>query len=171
MMQPCDPSWTDEAGGPVDIGRDLFPDDVISRLLRRLVRFGGPLDPHEHGGMQASISEVAALRELSTVSMLTQQELGELLGLEKSTVSRLVSGMEGRGWLIRERDPHNRRFTRLRLTADGRTIAARIGRQLTDRHHALFSALTAAERQAVVVGFTALARALDQLHNDASTPR
>jgi DNA-binding MarR family transcriptional regulator len=143
-------------------GHGWFPDDVLSRLLRRLVRFGSLLEPHDHGGIQASMSEVLALGEIAAAVTLSQQQLADLLALEKSTVSRLVTGMEQRGWLIREREPANRRFTRLRLTSDGEDAAARIAQDLRDRHRTLFSGLTPLEREALTVGLSALARSLEQ---------
>ena len=43
----------------------LFPEDVISTMLRRLVRAGGLLEPHDHPGAHASLSEILAMRELA----------------------------------------------------------------------------------------------------------
>ena len=65
-----------------------FPDDELRRALQRLVRLGGLLEPHQHAGLKLSLSEVMALGELGDVESMSQQELGQLLGLEKSTVSR-----------------------------------------------------------------------------------
>lgn len=143
-------------------GRGPFPDDVLGRLLRRVVRCGGFLQPQSHDGVLASVSETMALGEMAAAGTLSQRELGDLLALEKSTVSRLVVGMEQRGWLTRERDPANRRYSRLQLTDEGRTAAARIGQELHARHRALLSAMTSAEHEALVVGLTALARVLER---------
>jgi DNA-binding MarR family transcriptional regulator len=140
---------------------------VLRRVLRRLFRFGSLLEPHDHGGVQVSMSEVMALGELSDAEGMSQQSLGELLGLEKSTVSRLVSGLEERGWLSRERDPANRRFVRLGLTDEGRRVAERIGQDLTADHRLLLAELTDDEQQALMVGLTALARALERHRHHA----
>ncbi len=152
--------------------RSLFPDDVLSRLLRRLVRSGGLLEPHTHAGVAASLSEVLALGELADAPGMTQAELGELLALEKSTVSRLVVGMERRGWVSRERDEANRRFVRLHLTADGQAVARRIGEHFHSRHAQMIEALTPEELTALGVGLTALARVIGvgaPAHDDVMT--
>jgi DNA-binding MarR family transcriptional regulator len=141
-----------------------FPEDVISSLLQRLVRSAGLLGPHDHAGVHASLSEVLALRELSAASGLTQADLGEALTLEKSTVSRLVAGLERRGWVARERDPANRRYLRLALTAAGSHAAALMGAHLQKRHQALLSELTADELTALSVGLNGLARAIMKQH-------
>ena len=46
----------------------------------------------------------------------TQGELGERLCLEKSSVSRLLDGLERRGWIVRTRDPKDSRQKRVTPT-------------------------------------------------------
>jgi DNA-binding MarR family transcriptional regulator len=138
-----------------------FPDDELRRSIQRLVRLGGLLEPHQHAGPKMSLSEVMALGELADVEGMSQQELGRLLGLEKSTVSRLAAGLERRGWITRERTPSNRRFSQLRLTAEGRALAEQLGGELRARHEQLLGALTPAERAALAVGLAGLARAVE----------
>jgi DNA-binding MarR family transcriptional regulator len=146
------------AGGP-------FPDDHLRRLLQQLAQAGGLLEVHDHGGVRVSVSEVFALGELSDAGTLSQRDLADRLGLEKSTVSRLAAGMERRGWLARERDQANRRLYRLRLTPEGRTAATRVGQDLHARHAALFAELTPAERAGLALGLAGLIRAFhDHLH-------
>src|SRR5918998_3416667 len=121
-----------------------FPDDDLRRALQRLVRLGSLLEPHSrnHAGLQMSLSEMMALGELADVESMSQQELGRLLGLEKSTVSRLVAGLQHRGWVGRQRDPSNRRFSPLQLTSAGRDVANRLGQDLRAHHEQLLGALT-----------------------------
>jgi len=138
-----------------------FPDDELRRALQRLVRLGGLLEPHQHAGLKLSFSEVMALGELGDVESMSQQELGQLLGLEKSTVSRLAAGLERREWVTRERTPSNRRFYQLRLTETGLAVAEQLGSELRARHEQLLDALTPAERDALVVGLAGLVRALE----------
>jgi DNA-binding MarR family transcriptional regulator len=138
-----------------------FPDDELRRAMRRLVRLGALLEPHQLAGVKVSLSETMALGELSEVEALSQHELGRLLGLEKSTVSRLAAALERRGWIAREREPANRRVYRLQLTDDGRAVADRLGAHLHDHHEQLLGALTRAEREALSVGLSGVARVLE----------
>jgi DNA-binding MarR family transcriptional regulator len=144
-----------------------FPDDVISTVLRRLVRSGGLLESHAHAGVHASLSEVLALRELIEEPGMAQNELAERLGLEKSTVSRLVAGMQQRGLVSRDRDPENRRYLRLTLTAAGDKTARRVAAHFHEHHRVVFGALTPSELNALTVGLTALARVIEQVHRPA----
>jgi DNA-binding MarR family transcriptional regulator len=147
-----------------------FPDDDLRRALRRLVRLGNLLEPHQHAGLHVSLSEMMALGELADVESMSQQDLGQLLGLEKSTVSRLAVGLQRRGWVRRERDTSNRRFYRLQLTPDGRTVADRIGHDLRAHHERLLGALTPDERDALTIGLAAVARALASNLQRPGTP-
>lgn len=140
-------------------------DDELRRLLRRLVRISGLLEPHDHDGVRASASEVFALGELAETGPLSQQQLGDRLGLEKSTVSRLAAGLERRGWLERVRDPDDRRFYRLRLTADGTEAAHRIAGFLARRHGDLLSGLTGPERDGLLLGLDGLVRVSERHHH------
>jgi DNA-binding MarR family transcriptional regulator len=137
----------------------------LRRLLQHLARAVGLLEPnpapHEHGGVHASMSEVFALGELSEVGALSQQDLAWRLGLEKSTVSRLAAGMEARGWLSRVREPANRSYYQLRLTAEGQDVACRVAQDLSDHHAHLLDLLTPQERQALTTGLTGLIRAME----------
>jgi DNA-binding MarR family transcriptional regulator len=149
---------------PEGLDRAAFPEDDLRRLLQQLVRTGGLLEPahnpHDHDGLRVSPSEIFALGELLEAGALSQQELGTRLGLEKSTVSRLAAGLEQRGWLIREREPEDRRLFRLSLTGEGRSAARRVGNHLRSRHAQLLNELTPAEREGLTLGLTGLVRAL-----------
>ena len=142
-------------------GAAAFPDDWLRRLLRGLVRAGGLLESHDHSGLRLSLSEIFALAELADAGTLSQQELADRLGLEKSTVSRLAASLEHREWLSRERDPANRRFYCLSLTARGRDVATRVGGHFRSYHAALFEALTPAEQAGLKLGLAGLIRVLD----------
>ena len=83
---------------------------------------------------------------------MSQHELARLLGLEKSTVSRLVAGLVDRGWVSRERNPDNRRLYRLQLTHDGQAAARQIGKELRAQHTQLLNGLTPAERHGLRSG-------------------
>lgn len=138
-----------------------LPDDDLSALLRRLARLAAAMERHEQGGIGASASELFAMDELSG-SPLTQSELADRLGLEKSTVSRLVSGLEAKGWVTRNRHLHNRRFSQVTLSAPGHLAAERAADNLQKRHAELFAALSDDELSALSVGVAALTRILGE---------
>ena len=107
-----------------------------------------------------SASEARALLELLGARGIAQGELAALLGLEKSTVSRLAAGLERKGWVRRGRDADNQRLMRLYLTADGRAVAARLWRAWQSRQARILAALSAEERAGLAAGLRGLVRGL-----------
>jgi DNA-binding MarR family transcriptional regulator len=112
------------------------------------------------GVPQLSGSEARALIELVKARGIAQGELASLLGLEKSTVSRLAAGLERKGWIRRGRDEGNQRYVRLYLTAEGGAVAARLWNAWQSRQARVLAALTAEEREGLSAGLRGLVRGL-----------
>jgi DNA-binding MarR family transcriptional regulator len=154
------------------------PDDAeLERLLRQLLlavipAVGGPATRNGTAGKgaarngaasaaaQLSGSEARALIELLAARGIAQGELAGLLGLEKSTVSRLAAGLERKGWIRRGRDEGNQRYVRLHLTAEGGVVATRVWNAWRSRQVRILAALSAEERAGLAAGLRGLVRAL-----------
>lgn len=95
--------------------------------IQELIRQFGLLD-HEHTpcGRPMPTSQAHAVQVLGLLGTATQRELAARLNLDESTVSRLVEQLVQRGWVDRAVDEHNRRRSRLTLTAEGRVVLADI---------------------------------------------
>lgn len=111
-------------------------------------------------GQAVSASEARALIELVAARGIAQGELGGLLGLEKSTVSRLAAGLERKGWIRRGRDEDNQRYVRLYLTQEGGVIAARLWQAWQSRQARILGALSPEERAGLSAGLRGLVRGL-----------
>ncbi len=136
-------------------------------LLLELVRSIGTLHLVDGGPAgQVSLSEVFALHELDSGEGLAQQELAARLRLDKSTVSRLVAGLEARGLLVRQRDRDNRRIVRLTITPAGHALHRDLAQAMHARQQSVLAAMTASERAALGTGLIGLLRALHQPSGD-----
>ena len=122
----------------------------------------GPATKHtaEAAFPAVSASEARALIELLAARGIAQGQLAALLGLEKSTVSRLAAGLERKGWLRRGRDEENQRFMRLYLTPEGRVIAAQVWQAWQSRQARILAGLSAEERVGLAAGLRGLVRGL-----------
>jgi DNA-binding MarR family transcriptional regulator len=109
---------------------------------------------------QLSGSEARALIELVTARGIAQGELAGLLGLEKSTVSRLAAGLERKGWIRRGRDEGNQRYVRLYLTAEGGVVATRVWDAWHSRQARILAGLSPEERVGLAAGLRGLVRGL-----------
>jgi DNA-binding MarR family transcriptional regulator len=107
-----------------------------------------------------SPSEARALIELVSARGIAQGELATLLGLDKSTVSRLAAGLERKGWIRRGRDEGNQRYVRLYLTPQGGEMAARVWQAWQSRQARMLAALSADERAGLSAGLGGLVRVL-----------
>jgi DNA-binding MarR family transcriptional regulator len=145
-------------------------DAELGRLLVQLLRVVTPAvsdDAEASTGAEASTlqpsvsaSEGRALVELLAAHGIAQGELARLLGLEKSTVSRLAGGLEQKGWIRRGRDEGNQRYVRLYLTPAGSAIAVRLLQAWQSRQARIIASLTDAERAGLAIGLGGLLRGL-----------
>ena len=120
----------------------------------------GAAGPAEPPTPVLSTSEARALIELVAARGIAQGQLGTLLGLEKSTVSRLAAGLERKGWIKRGRDQANQRYIRLYLTPEGSRVAAQVWQAWQSRQARILGALTPAERAGLAAGLRGLIRGL-----------
>ena len=112
------------------------------------------------GAPAVSASEARALTELLAAHGIAQGQLAALLGLEKSTVSRLAAGLESKGWIRRGRDEQNHRYVRLYLTPQGRAVADRLWQAWQSRQERILAGLTTEERAGLALGLRGVLRGL-----------
>jgi DNA-binding MarR family transcriptional regulator len=146
----------DPAQPPVDVADGQTVPDVADRTGLP----PGQPTPAPAPMPAVSTSEARALIELIAARGIAQGELAALLGLDKSTVSRLAAGLERKGWLRRGRDAANQRYVRLYLTAEGSAVAARVWQAWQSRQARIIAALSADERAGLSAGLGGLVRGL-----------
>jgi DNA-binding MarR family transcriptional regulator len=124
--------------------------DLQEHIIALVRAFGLHRPDHTPCGKPVAPAEAHALIELNQARPLSQNDLAARLRLEKSTVSRLVGQLEGRGWVERSRSLVDGRVAQVRLTEAGRTAAA----ELAEARRAKFARVLAAipeERRASVL--------------------
>ena len=140
--------------------------DLMHQLddgLRQLVRFRSVLESAGlPEGIDASASESVTLRYLQS-SPVSQAQLGDYLGLEKSTVSRLVEALVAKGWVSKSPAPGNGRLRIVELTITGRIAAQQIEQAMLLSHRRMLDQLTPDEKAALAIAVPALVRALAEL--------
>jgi DNA-binding MarR family transcriptional regulator len=107
-------------------------------------------------GTPVPTSEAHAVGELDRDGPLTQTTLAERLRLEKSTVSRLVAQLTGRGWVRRAEREGDGRLVWLELTPDGRRAAGELAVARAARFADLLRNIPAERRPAVIAALTTL---------------
>lgn len=115
-------------------------------------------------GKPVPVSEAHALLELASRDGMTAQEVAARLQLSKSTVSRLVSRLEHRGWVERARTDRDARVRLLRLTPAGRTAHEQLSVARTALYSRLLAALPDVNRGAVLDSLKLLVQAARDQH-------
>ncbi|MGF7235686.1 MAG: MarR family winged helix-turn-helix transcriptional regulator [Frankia sp.] len=123
----------------------------LSFLIQRILSATGT----EHDLSIIQIRLLGILRDRQ-VGML---ELGSHLGLDKSSMTGLVSRAEKRGLVQRSPSPHDGRAVLVCLTPLGRQLTERCGPEIGRRIAGLTERLTATQRTQLTQLATALVRA------------
>lgn len=133
--------------------------DALMRFVRN---FGLHQPDRTPCGQPLPVSEAHAIAEIAREGRLRQVELRHRLRLEKSTVSRLVTNLVGRGWVYRRVADDDGRGVVLELTEAGAVAAARQADARHDRLAALLARIPDDQRAAVVRALHTLAEAADE---------
>ena len=134
--------------------------DLQERMISLIRAFGLHKPDQTPCGQPVSVAEAHALMELSRAETLVQKELASRLRLEKSTVSRLVGMLEGRGWVERSRSQRDGRAVELRLSGAGRRTAEGIAEARRAKFARVLKAIPQAERESVLESMRILEEAM-----------
>jgi DNA-binding MarR family transcriptional regulator len=123
----------------------------LSRLGRERARAAGELTPQQ----------AEAMHLISERGVISTSALAFLLGIDPSTASRNLGGLERSGLVVRRRGTDDGRQTDVRLTPRGKRIADEVSAQWSSTYNNLLNRVPRAERQRVAEALDALARLLD----------
>jgi DNA-binding MarR family transcriptional regulator len=138
---------------------------ALQAQLSAFVRAFGLHQPEQTPcGQPIPVSEAHAITELYREGPMAQHELVARLNLQKSTVSRLVTQLENRGWLSRRRETPDGRVAVLELTDAGRRAALQVVAARAAKFDRLLAALPADRRGDVIEALSLLVEALHDDH-------
>ena len=95
---------------------------------------------------------------------VTQKELAERVGLDGSSLVRLLDILEGKGWVERRADPADRRSKRIFLTEEGNTAVDSIRATMLQAELSMLQDLDDAEVEAMLGGVQKIRSRIDQMH-------
>ncbi|HEV2217606.1 MAG TPA: MarR family transcriptional regulator [Candidatus Dormibacteraeota bacterium] len=128
-----------------------IPPSLINRpgaLITIAARTGQELAKRRLNPLGLSV-QLCGVMNLLGEGPLSQQELGEQLGIDRTTVVELIDELERQGVVERRRNPTDRRSYALHLTAKGRTVQKRAVKAFDAAVDEFFGPLSAAERKAL----------------------
>ncbi|MCL4183048.1 MAG: MarR family transcriptional regulator [Burkholderiaceae bacterium] len=81
---------------------------------------------------------------------LGQSRLAEAMEVDRSTIVKVVDQLEGRGLIVRQPSPHDKRSHCLRLTDEGRAALRRMQALMLQHEDEFTRVLTAEERRCLI---------------------
>lgn len=112
--------------------------------------FGTQFDRLARNRIELSRAQCRAALYLSTYGVMSQAQLAELLEVSPMTVARMLDRMQDGGWVVRERDPDDRRAFRVRATPKAERALAEalpLGDEIAE---IALAGLSAAERDTLI---------------------
>lgn len=120
-------------------------------------RFANALEP-----LGLTPRDFGVLNVVAAAGPVSQQELGQTMGIDPSTVVALIDDLESRGFVERRRHADDRRRHALHLTDEGKATLSR-GRRLAARlQEQVLASLGADERDEFTRLLRKVAEALDE---------
>ena len=99
---------------------------------------------------------------------VTQKELAERVGLDGSSLVRLLDILEGKGWVERRADAADRRSKRIFLTAEGNRAVDHVRATMLEAELSLLQDLEDSEVEAMLDGFNKIRARIEQMHEQRS---
>ena len=125
------------------------PSSLVDRegaLLVIAARTGQQLATRRLAPMGLTVQLCGVLNRLAA-GPISQHELGEQLGIDRTTIVELIDDLEAKGVVVRQRNPADRRSYSLLLTPKGRTVQKRASTAFDAAADEFFAPLEPGERR------------------------
>jgi DNA-binding MarR family transcriptional regulator len=129
---------------------------VVARALSRMGR-----ERARAARADLTPQQAESLQLLAERGVISTSTLALMLGIDPSTASRNLAGLERRGYIVRRRGADDGRQTDVRLTARGKRTAESVASGWSNAVASLLERLPRPERPRVADALETLARVLD----------
>jgi len=124
--------------------------DNLRELIRILVRNLGVLEKGDSSCCNITISQCHAIVEIGRAKKISLIELSDLIGLEKSTMSRTINNLVESGLVFRNVDEENRRFVTIQLSEKGIEVFNTTEASMKKYYSSVFEAIPEEKRYQVL---------------------
>jgi DNA-binding MarR family transcriptional regulator len=121
--------------------------DRVPFLLYRAAEQSHALANDMLGRMELSARQVGILTLVTEREPMTQKALGDMLRIDRTTMVTLIDDLEGKGLVVRQRHPRDRRAFLVWPTESGRAAKVEAIGILDEQQRYFLAPLTAAEQQ------------------------
>lgn len=128
-------------------------------LLHRAQQFAADRFAEATGGVEITQRQFAVLCAVEANEGLTQTQLVQATGIDRSTLAELVGRMAQKGLLVRDKAPGDARANSVRFTEDGRGLYETVIAGAKAADEAILDALPRNKRASFVEALTRISRA------------
>jgi DNA-binding MarR family transcriptional regulator len=136
-------------------------DPKTARALLVVARALGRLSRERARAGDVTPQQAEALQLIAERGALSTSSLAIVLGIDPSTASRNLAGLERAGFIVRKRGAEDGRQTDVRLTPRGKRTAEAVTTEWSLAYSSLLDRIPRPERQRVIEALEMLARVLD----------
>jgi len=132
----------------------------LREIVRILERKLGALDEIKSSCCGVTLAQCHAIVEIGRAESLSLNDLANILGLDKSTMSRTVSSLVLGKLVTQEINPEDRRYVTIRLTESGSRIYREIEESMDKYFKKVFNTILEEKRKQVLESLELLVKAL-----------
>lgn len=136
--------------------------DRFARALLAVARGLGRIARERARAGDVTPQQAETLQLIAERGALSTSSLATLLGIDPSTASRNLSGLERSGLIARQKGSDDGRQTDVRLTPRGKRAALSVGNGATSAFASLLDRVPRGERARVIEALDVLVKVLDQ---------
>jgi DNA-binding MarR family transcriptional regulator len=138
-----------QEGGRAPIDRGLLPELIGYNLRKAQVAvfqdFQDAVAPCE-----ITPGQFGVLVLIRANAGLSQTELGEAIGTDRSTMVTVMDRLERHGWVVRAPSPNDRRSYALKLSPEGERLVDELTARIREHERRMAADLSAAERRQLI---------------------
>jgi len=134
----------------------------LRELIRILVRNLDVLEKSDASCCGVTITQCHAIVEIGRMKKVSLVDLAELLGLDKSTMSRTINNLVEDGLVNRDLDSENRRYVSIQLTNKGTEVFNNIEESMDSYYSSIFSSIPENKRSQVLESLKLLTAAVKE---------
>lgn len=136
--------------------------EYLRELLRILVRNLGILEKSDSSCCGVTIAQCHAIVEIGRIKKISLIELADLLGLDKSTMSRTINNLVEAGLVKRDIDTENRRYISIQLTDQGIEVFESIENSMYRYYSDIFKSIPEDKRNQVLDSLEILVKSVKE---------
>lgn len=136
--------------------------DRFARALLAVARGLGRIARERARSGDVTPQQAETLQLIAERGALSTSTLATMLGIDPSTASRNLSGLERAGFITRQKGSDDGRQTDVRLTPRGRRAAQTVGSGASSAFGSLLDRVPRSDRARVIDALEVLAKAIDR---------